>query len=431
MRDITFRHANDRPPVALIGAAPSADADQLSTIRRALEAEGWQTVPASIDGRQMLQVNGFKDEGELASMLMTRQFARGTPTVQDEPGDHPTRTAKEWLEDNSLKTGGVLNLLGDAALLFSGLKSGRSKEAYAGGLYTAGALVAAQYGNVKTEYHVHQVSERMAEYLRDQAAVLPEDCGLYSILKDKRDGVLKNGEDFLYRYPSQTTLGVYTLGALAMLQSGMKHKKGWDMAYGANSVATKVASILVPEKGAAELTEGERQEKAKHGPVGKVIDWVHEKPLRIFGYGSMVSDALLGMSAYREYRADPRQKSYIFKFLTTGTYLLADLMFAISSKNPAGTDDKFDAEEQRRVEALAAEAIAGQPRAMQQPLANQVAAFLSTQPELNGRGAEIAVSIMHQVDEAQHNPWSCHADKKPENWEQRVFTPPAGEPQRT
>ena len=60
----------------------------------------------------------------------------------------------------------------------------------------------------------------MAEYLKSQAADLPEECGLYSILRDHRRGLLTKAEDFFYRYPSQTMLGAYTLGAASMLQSG-------------------------------------------------------------------------------------------------------------------------------------------------------------------------------------------------------------------
>jgi len=376
-----------------------------------MQAHGWQAVAVEAEGRQALQVSGFKDEGQLAALLITQQFAKGTPQIEEEPGDHPTRSTKEWLEDNSIKAGGVLNLLGDGALLMSGIMSGRTNEAYAGALYTGGALVSARYGNVKTAYHVRQVTENVAEYLKQQAGELPEDCGLYSILQDKREGRLNKIEDFLYRYPSQTTLGAYTLGAFSMLESGLRHGKGWDVAYGVSSITTKAASLMIPEKSADQLTEEEKAAHAKHGPVGKLFDWIQEKPLRIFGYGSMVTDTLLGLSALREYRTNPRQKSYVFKFITTGTYLMADMMYAISSKNAGG---KFDAEEQRQIVAMAAESIAAQPRAMREGLANQVAGYLSTQPEINGTAPEISHAILHQAEEMRANPWACRVARLPQ-----------------
>lgn len=395
MASVTFRYANDRPPVALIAAAQGVNQGQIITIRRAMEMQGWQAVPALADGKNILQVSGFKDEGQLAALLLTQHFASGKPRITPEPGDHPTLSVNEWLEDNSIRAGGVLNLIGDGGLMVSGLMAGRSQEAVAGMLYTGGALVSARYGNVRTEYHVRQVQAELAEYLKEQAGTLPEDCGLYSILRDYRSGGIQRAEDFLYRYPSQTMLGAYTLGALSMLQSGLRHGKPWDVAYGVNSVASKVGSLLIPEK--------PKDEPSKGGLIG----WLQEKPLRLFGYGSLISDVLLGMSALHEYRFNPKQKSYIFKFLTTGTYIMSDLMFAISNKNAANAGGKFDVTEQRSIEALAAETIARQPKAMQSPLANQVAGFLSLRPEINGTAQEIAASIIAQAQAVEQNPWTC------------------------
>ncbi len=424
VQEILFRYAKDRPPVALLAAGDAADPDQISTIRRGLMAEKWGCVPVHTEGRNFLQVEGFKDEGQLTALLHVRHFTSGKPAIHAEAGDHPTRSWQDWLNDNSLKYGGWANLVGDGALLASGLKSGRSKEINTGALYTVGGLIVSRYGNVKTEHHLRQVSEQLAGFLQQQAGMLPEHCGLYSILKDRRDNGLQKMEDFLYRYPSQATLGIYTLGAFSMLQSGIKHRKFWDAAYGVSSVSTKLASLVVPEKKKTAATES--HEKATT-PIGKVFEWVQEKPLRIFGYGSMVTDALLGMSAYREYKSNPQQKAYIFKFLTTGTYLMADMMFAISSKEGEG---KFDPDEQRRIEGLAAETIAAQPGAIQGALTNQVAGFLSTRPEMRGSTQDIAESIGEQVKYMRSNRWACVPETtviektvpEPISWKTRTST---------
>src|SRR4029077_648864 len=101
----------------------------------------------------------------------------------------------------------------------------------------------------------------------------------YTILKEKRNGIIHNTENLLSRYPAQTMLGAYTLGACAMMQSGIKQGNPWGVAYGASSVAMKVASLLIPEK----KTE---EKKAEAAPMEKFVSWVQEKPLRVFGFGS-------------------------------------------------------------------------------------------------------------------------------------------------
>ena len=398
-----FSYAGDRPPVALLAAGVAVNENQLSEVRRAIESAGWKCVPVEVNGQEMLLVDGFKEVGQFTAFLLDRGFVQGDQNITAEPSDHVVCTTQDIIKANSLKVAGVLNLIGDAALLGSGVASGRSQEITAGALYTAGAGVLARYGNVKTEHHVREVSERVGHFLQKQAVELPENCGLSSILKDKRDGVIHNTEKFLYRYPTEVMLSAYTLGAASMLKSGIRQGDPWGIAYGVNSVAVKAASLLIPEK---HMSAKEKELAKQHGPMAKLVDWIQEKPLRVIGYGSMISDVLLGLSAMREFKADPKQRSYIFKFITTGTYIMADLMMAISNKKHVNADGKFDAEEQRRIEALAAEAIARQPKTQQQALANQVAGFLATQPEMKGSAADISLAIMVQVVHMERNPWA-------------------------
>jgi|GEM_PF-7021762 len=408
--EVTFRHASDRAPIALLSVAEGTPPDQVSTIRRAMDSGGWSAAPVTVDGRELLQVSGFQKEQQLLSFMQNYHFSEGKPDYMPEAGDNAKRTAGEWLQQTSLKTAGVLNLIGDGALLGSGFLNGRSREVTAGALYTGGALVLAKYGNVKTEHHVREVLERTGKFLKQQAAVLPEDCGLFSIMKQQREGAFASAENLLYRYPSQVMLGAYTLGAMTMLHSGIKQKDPYGIAYGASSVGFKGASLLIPEK---QKTAEEKKASAQHGPVHSLFDWIQEKPLRLFGYGSMVTDILLGMSAFREYKANPKQRGYIFKFITTGTYLLADAMMAISSKNYANDAGKFDTEEQRQIFALTAESISCQPKEMREALVNHVAGFLADQPEMNGSAGDIAQGITEQMNHMARNPWTARAASEP------------------
>jgi len=404
VQEVIFRHANDRSPVALLTASDSTPADQLSTIRRAMGSGNWTCVPVTLDSHEYLQVSGFEKEAQLLSFLQKYHFAEGQPQFSAEPGDNPRRCASEWLQDYGLKAAGYLNIIGDASLLGSGLVSGRSKEITSGALYTAGAAVLARYGNAKTEVHVREVLEDTVGYLKKQAVALPEDCGLFSIMKEKRDGLLPSAERFMTRYPTEVMLGAYTLGAFTMLQSGIRERNPWGIAYGASSVGLKASSLLIPEKSATDT-----QKNTPHGPLGSLVSWIQEKPLRVYGFGSMVNNVLLGLSAYREYKTNPKQMGYIFKFITTGTYMVGDLLIALSNKDHTNADGKFDTEEQRRVVAMVAEALSRQPKNMQQPLVNNVAGFLAHQAEMNGNAMDIANSIREQLDHMATNPWSARS----------------------
>lgn len=404
LREVVFRYAADRPPVGLLESAHGINSDQLDVVRRSMEAQGWQCVPVFADGKDYMQVSGFKTPGELLGYLYNYNFIQGEPHITPESGDDVRRTMGEWAHAIGLKGAGALNLVGDVALLASGITSGRAHEITGGALYTAGAAVLTRYANVKTEHHLRKVAENTAKFLQSQAGELPPHCGLFSILKEKREGFVPNLENFLYRYPSEVMLGAYTLGAAAMLQSGIKQGNPWGVAYGTSSLALKAASLLIPEKHISD------EEKARAGPFGKFVHWVQEKPLRVFGFGSLVTDTLLGLSAYREFRNDPKQKGYVFKFVTTGTYMLADVLMAISNKNHANADGKFDTEEQRRLEALIAETISCQPKEMQEALVQQVSGYLAMQPEMQGKAGDFAEAIREQMAHLKHNPWTSRTN---------------------
>jgi hypothetical protein len=281
--------------------------------------------------------------------------------------------------------------------------SGRPKEVASGLFYTAGGAILAGYGNVKTEHHINEVSARTAEFIKKQAVELPEDCGLFTILKERKEGVLPTIDRFLTRYPSQATIGIYSLGSLSMLQSGLKHGKFLDAAYGGVATAANAAAILLPEKEASE----NKGKPASGTPVSQWWNWMQEKPLRMVGAAYIVGAGLLGMSAYREYKENPKQRSYIFKFITAASYLIGDVMIAMSSKEHTNADGKFDVDEQRRIEALVAETVSRQPKDMQEALVHSVAGYLAEHKEMKGTAMDIAESIKEQLAHMANNPWAA------------------------
>ena len=141
---------------------------------------------------------------------------------------------------------------------------------------------------------------------------------------------------------------------------------------------------------------------------GKVADWIREKPLRFYGYSSLATDLFLGMDAYNEYKKDPKKwATYTATALAGLSYSLADMTVAMSSKDHTNdSDGKFTADEQRRLEAIAAEFLAKQPESSRNMFAQRLGTFLAKRKETRGGAASVSQSILEQAKQLQDNPWA-------------------------
>jgi hypothetical protein len=317
------------------------------------------------------------------------------------PSDMPRQEqsgAGGFLRKNSLQLAGILNLIGDIGFLMRGvdtMKGARVKgekqaglyNVIGGGLYTVGGLNLTLFGRVKND-PLKDVTRETALFLKEKSA-LPEGSALAKI------PTTPEKKNFFDRNAAQNTLVPYTLGAGALLVSGVKTYRNdpreWeDMAYGISSVAVKLLSFLIPEK------KRGKEEGEPSGFFGKIVAWVREKPLRVFGYGSAITDTFLALKAYKNYRNGTKG---FWSVVTAITYILADTMMAISNKDKSNAAGKLTAEEQRKVEAMAAEAIAKQEDPVQRgALVEEVAGFLAKRPEIGGSRESIRKALVTQVE---------------------------------
>lgn len=307
--------------------------------------------------------------------------------------------SKTFLQRYGLQLGGGLNLVGDVALLKAGIDSGNRLMTLAGGLYTAGALALARYGKPSKERQNRDISESAAEFLKQKTGALPKDSGLAHVLEQQDNSLLGKIERPLYRRPVDAMLGLYTAGAGAMLASGVKSGNKWRIGYGSWSLFVKAASFLMPEK----ATDAEEKKNAKGGVIG----WIKEKPLRLFGYGSIVTELLLGKSALNDLKnKEPGAK---FTLAAGGLYVLSDILMAISSKNTASVDGKLKDADQNRIEDMVAETIATQPKEKQDTLIGEVSRFLVKKSGVKGTATEVGDAISKRVA-ARQKDWVSRAE---------------------
>ena len=313
-------------------------------------------------------------------------------------------TPFEALSEKSLTKAGVAYLIGDGSLAMSGLLSGRYKEASSGLLWGVGGLACARYGNPDAEKKLELLSCRLRNYLQRQGVAIPENPD--TKLLCRKDGLVDHIEDFLYKYPSQVLNTAYAIGGLQLFRSGLEHSKRWDAASGALISTGALAGLLIPEK-------KPDPDHPPEGTIEKAKAWLQEKPLRISGALYTLNNATLVASALGERKANPQQKSYLFKFLTAASYIFGNAMLAMSSKDHGNALSGGNKAMERLADA-SARVIAAQAPQIQEALVHEISGFLAAQPDVPLKAEQIA-EMLHgklanvQSHTAAPSPWQARA----------------------
>lgn len=286
------------------------------------------------------------------------------------------------MDQHRLRIAGVLNLVGDVGLLAGGIKTKNPHKFTGGLLYTLGGLNLAHYGTVDKEHIINEVAQRVAEHMEHNGITPPDDTRLAAVLRQKDEGALAEVDRFLHRQPAKNTMVLYTAGAAAMFGSGIQQYRmgegGAGLAYGATSLGVKLASLVIPETPVNATKQADPQK-----PKG-VMQWVQEKPLRLFGYGSLASEAFLALASYQEYKRAPHKGGYMWTALSSASYMGADILLANAHKDVNNAGGQFTEDETRKLCELVSEVIVTQPVRTQDKLFNQFAEFISHQPEIRG-----------------------------------------------
>ena len=102
------------------------------------------------------------------------------------------------------------------------------------------------------------------------------------------------------------------------------------------------------------------------------------------------------MSGIKEYKANPANKSYMFKFLTAASYMLGNTLLCMSSKDNAGSQQQVD-EALDKLATASAQIIAAQAPEMRQSLLQHMAGFLASQPEVTLKAPDIEALMQKKM----------------------------------
>ncbi|MFO1243342.1 MAG: hypothetical protein U1E36_09160 [Rickettsiales bacterium] len=343
---------------------------------------------------------------------------------EEQQNSLPSDTQNPTGEKNSLRIAGTLNAIGDIGLLADGFKSTSVPFKLAGWFYTAGAAAAVLFGTTSKDRQVRDLTERAAEFVQARNENKDADVESAEILKHRNNGLFANAARAMRRYSGQIMLGFYTLGAGAMLTHGIEGYKA-DKAAGKNlleargTIAYGIASLTVK---ALSFLVTERSEEAKISPDTPkgILGWLQDKPMRIFGYGSLVTDSLMGLRTYGKYKKSRHEAAgahmpqatgwqafksgYGWSALTTGSYLLSDVIITSANKDAANAVGKLHNGEQEKIENMMAETIARQPVEKQEKLSAEAAEFLEKECMVCGPTENLRSSLLSKVKELAQKP---------------------------
>lgn len=344
-----------------------------------------------------------------------------TPSIAE-----PT-AAPSLYEKNKLRISGALNLLGDVGLLAEGLTQKNIFKIAAGGLYTVGAASLAFLGKANPKKQLEELRENTALFLNREVANKDSSLESVKIVNQRDKGGLASFGRFLKKNAADVTLFFYTLGAGAMLANGVKSYKTLKdendtsqrglakleeakatIGYGISSLSIKATSLAMRE---SKKTDVEK-------PKG-LIGWLKEKPLRLFGYGSLITETMLGWKTYGQWKQSKAKgqtaedkKAFRWSALTTASYAASDIVIATANKDATNAVRKMNEVEQEKLEEMVAETIAHQSEQEREALASKTAQFLETQAAVNGNAEQLCQSILKRVEKMSGRAWTTRAEEE-------------------
>lgn len=411
---------------AYLHAREDATPEQLAQVRTSIASLGWKAVPTQLDGRQVLEIRGFKKRPVLEAALRDHGWVVEPPSVELQDNDR--RSTQEKLSNGTLKFAGISYLVGDAAFM----KYGFSKLAHpsqqdktsrffnkmdigAGVGYALGSLSLMIFGSRDQSQNVIEAaSKKVRNYARKEQIAVDDGTTLDNAAFTERS-FKERIRHTLAKYPSETLNSIYVgvgalLGMAATYRAVKYHQAGelknfkdelWDIGLGGVTATSALAGLVIKEK------KPDEEGKEKPEGLGKAWAWVQEKPLRATGIGFMAATLLHAKGTYNKWKSNDllTRNNAIPRGVFVGTNLLSEVLLALSSKGH-GTGVKPDSSIDTTVISSTADLINRQPLEKREELIHQFAGYLASPEVLGGQADFHAAELRAQVEALNKNPWA-------------------------
>ncbi|MCH2548020.1 MAG: hypothetical protein MK052_10485 [Alphaproteobacteria bacterium] len=453
---------------AILYAAEGAKAGELANVPDMLHSFGMTAVPSTKDGQHVLCVRGFKKSNDLASALEQNEFVKPDSRETVKSPKEPKSSFKplETLRQKSLPASGYVYLVGDAALVASGIKRRDINEFMTGAAFSSSSVVLARYGEKKVDKVFDKLHDKMLSQFAKEGIEIPEDMQKCVQNRGRPHSILGHIENFLYEHPAEVNAAVNSYAGFQMFKAGMNLSETDKSAGRAKSIAGALVasgmmtSLLVPEKqkksatslddASAALDQGanvediwkkpvpeDEKDKGVIGtllsPVQMVTDWVQEKPLRVGGYMAMANNVFQGSSAFLERKNGPQiiedlqqklideggedkatedalqkaqrnKNNWMFNMPAAVAYMEANGLLAISSKDN-DSHAKSDKDPFDELYAASAALLANQPKEVQDTMVKKMSEHLAEEKAINHTAEEISQLMHIKLENVQASPW--------------------------
>jgi hypothetical protein len=317
--------------------------------------------------------------------------------IEDKKDQSQNTTAAKRVHDNTLKTAGFSFLLADSALFAYGLATKKSDFGMAAAFGWTEGLVGARYGNPKVEKQLEQIERHLGTYLRQQGVQIPKDPTLHNLTKEGR--IIDHIEDFIYKYPAQIMNICYAMIGVSFLRDGIKTHREKP-----NEMGMITSGALIMAGALGGLLINEKKFDEKH-PAKTLWEKIQEKPLRITGTLLNLNLVAHAWDIYKEQKHAPAgNKNYLYRYVAVAAFLLGNTLLALSSKGYGGSAKGADPKLLEHVSDLSARVIAAQPPEVQNSLLEHIAGYLSTQPNVNMKAADISAMLHKKMAEIKTAP---------------------------
>jgi hypothetical protein len=420
---------------AYVHAASTASAEQLLEIKNGLADRNLKVIPTTKDGRPVLEVRGFKKPSDFTRILLEKHYITGVSSMTREEGDI-VNPAQKW-RHATLSAAGLSYNIGDIAYLTYAFKKYHHEhvpnaknmtnffnvmDIVAGFGYAAGSLALTKYGHGdRSQIMIQSTNKKIKDYLADTGINVPEDSALANSTHEKKRGFFGRLDNVFARYPSETFNSIYIfvgalLGSAAFYRAVVAHTKGnlkearaeaMDVGLGLMTFTSAMTGLLVKEK---RIDENDRRQG-----LGKVLDWVQEKPLRATGFGYMISTLFHGYGTYVKHKGGDAlvKKTAVYRGIFVLANVVSEVMLFVSSKGH-GEGLKPDKSVDESILASTAELILRQPPERQKTLTSQLAGYLAAPEVMGGDVDKMAHTLQAHMDALQKNPWTSAKTRSPQ-----------------
>jgi hypothetical protein len=443
---VTFITSENDACRAYLHATNTVDKETLKKVVSGIIAQGWNAIPFTLDGVPVLEVRGIKKNSEFTNYLRHEGLVSGPHTFTKDPPKKLTFMDK--VRKRSLQATGGFFVLADAGFVYYGYREKRWEDVAAGFAYMAGSAVMGLFGHSdQSRFEIREQSKRLLKYAKEYDLKIDPNDAINAVSQSKGKTL-----DLFREYPAEIGNTLTGLAGTMIAWSAARSRvfKKFDAEQVGRETLennAKIGKILKPEDAkltvkelgektirkkrfagkldiglgtttlAAGMTGAYVKEKVKdpdapksHG-VQSVIDWVREKPLRVAGFGYMISTLCHSVSTAVEYKdakmtQDVKSvKAVPGRVLFIVSTIIGEILLTISSKGH-GEGVKQDHSTDNSIIAVTAELVANQPEGDRPALIKQLSKFLG-RPEVLAIKDEQAENLLReQVERMSQNPWA-------------------------